>query len=445
MVVMEEWGRLSHMFVTVFLSYLPLYLVNPAITDVTVEAVCGGKEECSLAIYLTGFQQAITGLGSVVMMPMIGNPSDAYGRKNLLTIPITLAIVPSVILAWNRTTNFFYAYYAFKTLTAMVTDGGILCLALGYLADSVAEVKRVAVFAVLSGVICGANVCGTLAARLLSTSHIFQVAAVVSIVAAVYMRVFLKDKIRENDGFEQLILNPGIESSPSSRGSSENIGFIKQIPSPKNVFLLLKNSTTFAVAAFVSFFNSLAEAGAQSFLMYFLKARFHFNKDQFALVFLITNFGATLTNVLFMPILGPVVGEETLLSFGLFNGFLSMLLNSIAWSAWVPYASASLGMFFTLSNPCIRSIVSKQVGSNEQGIAQGCILGITSFANVMSPLIFSPLSALFLSEGAPFDFPGFCILCIGFAYLISLILSVMIKINPFFSRDKVSNKDCVEG
>lgn len=42
-------------------------------------------------------------------------------------------------------------------------------------ADNVAEGKRVAAFAVLSGVICLANVCGTLAAGFLSISHIFQV------------------------------------------------------------------------------------------------------------------------------------------------------------------------------------------------------------------------------------------------------------------------------
>ncbi|GFP89085.1 hypothetical protein PHJA_001052200 [Phtheirospermum japonicum] len=56
---MENWGRLSHMFAAVFMSNFATYMVNPVITDVIVEAVCGGKEECSLAIYLTGFQQAV--------------------------------------------------------------------------------------------------------------------------------------------------------------------------------------------------------------------------------------------------------------------------------------------------------------------------------------------------------------------------------------------------
>ncbi|KAI3446295.1 hypothetical protein Pfo_002960 [Paulownia fortunei] len=430
---MEDWGRLSHIFVAVFLSNFAAYVVNPAITDVVVEAVCGGKEECSLAIYLTGFQQAIAGLGAVVMMPVIGNLSDVYGRKTLLLIPLILAIIPSGILAWKRTTNFFYAYYAFKTLAGMVTEGGVICLALAYLADNVREEKRVSAFGMLSGVVSAANVCGTLAARLLSTPHIFQVAAAVSIVAVVYVTVLLKDTSHRDhaDHLEQPILEPEAEKNRAiSLESSKQINIIRRIPSPKDIICLLKSSITFSLLACVAFFNSLAEAGIQAFLLYFLKARFHFKKDQFADILLITYGGATISSMLFLPVLGPFIGEETLLVLGLFAGFLNIFLDSIAWSAWVPYASAFLGFFFSLATPNLRSMVSKQTGPNEQGIAQGCILGITSFAYLVSPIIYSPLSALFLSEGAPFHFPGFSILCVGFAYLIGFVLSIWVKIIP---------------
>lgn len=36
----------------------------------------------------------IIGLGTVVMMPLIGNMSDEYGRKAMLTLPMTLSIIP---------------------------------------------------------------------------------------------------------------------------------------------------------------------------------------------------------------------------------------------------------------------------------------------------------------------------------------------------------------
>lgn len=50
---------LSHLFVTVFLSNFAIIMVFPAMTDVTMAAICPGQDECSLAIYLSGFQQAV--------------------------------------------------------------------------------------------------------------------------------------------------------------------------------------------------------------------------------------------------------------------------------------------------------------------------------------------------------------------------------------------------
>ena len=36
----------------------------------------------------------VTGLGALVVTPVVGNLSDRYGRKALLTLPVTVAILP---------------------------------------------------------------------------------------------------------------------------------------------------------------------------------------------------------------------------------------------------------------------------------------------------------------------------------------------------------------
>ncbi|TXG64938.1 hypothetical protein EZV62_011932 [Acer yangbiense] len=284
-------------------------MVIPAITDVTMTALCPGKDECSLAIYLSGIQQAMIGFGTLVMMPVIGNMSDQYGRKALLTLPLTLSIVPlGLSLPW----------------------------------------------------------------------------------------------------------------------------FVKAVL----IALLLLMCTTFSQAAVVAFFNSLAEGGMQASTLYFLKARFHFNKDQFADLMLISGFAATVSQLLFMPLLTPMIGEKKLLSIGLFVGCTNMFLYSISWSAWVPYALSLSSVFVFFAIPALRSIASKLVGSNEQGKVQGCISGISSFANILSPLIFSPLTALFLSDKAPFNFPGFSILGIGLAMMITFIQSLLIRDDSSTSRSQ---------
>ncbi|KAF3660809.1 hypothetical protein FXO38_12026 [Capsicum annuum] len=203
-------------------------MVIPAITDITMSALCPGKDECSIAIYLTGIQQAIIGLGSLIIMPVLGNLSDTYGRKVMLMVPLTLSIFPLVILAYSRTKYFFYAYYILRTLVAMVCEGNVHCLALAYVADVVPESRRASVFGVLSGIASSAFVCGNLSTRFLSTASTFQVAAAVAVIALVYTRMFLPE--------------PLIKEQISTKGT-DTICLLEKAPNKK--FQLFKTSPSF--------------------------------------------------------------------------------------------------------------------------------------------------------------------------------------------------------
>lgn len=439
----KEIKTLSHLFVTVFLWGFANMMVVPAITDVTMMALCPGLDECSLAIYLSGFQQAIIGLGTLVMMPVIGNLSDQYGRKAMLTLPLTLSIIPLAILAYRRSISFFYAYYALRTLTAMVCEGSINCLALAYVADNISERQRASAFGILLGVLSASFVCGTLAARFLSTTSAFQAATIVSMLAAAYMRVFLKDDVpNDDDDLTRPIITEETEGVNQNESNSPvKIPVCKKIPSIRDLICLLRSSVTLSQAAVVAFFSGLSEGGMQASFLYFLKAQFHFNKNQFADLMLIAGLAGTISQLLFMPLLAPILGEAKLLSLGLFAACINMFICSISWSAWVPYATTAFSVLVVFATPSFRSIVSKQVGPNEQGKTQGCISGISSFANIVSPLIFSPLTALFLSKGGPFNFPGFSIMCIGLASMVAFIQSLMMSHTPASSKSE--NQCCL--
>nr|GMC83480.1 hippocampus abundant transcript 1 protein-like [Ipomoea batatas] len=432
----QEVTRLGHLLVTVFLSEFASFTATPVLPDITMEAICPAQDQCSRAIFLSGFQQAVTGVGLVVMMPVIGNLSDMYGRKALLTLPMTLSILPFAILAIGRTTKFYYTYYVLRTITGMVCDGGIQCMALAYVADNTWEGKRASAIGILAGVGSAAFVCGTLAARFISTSHIFLVHTYMPMVAAVYMRLFLKDTTTTTFKTEATQNNVPLLDSYSSQDKSEEV-FKNIAPSPKDIICFLKNtSLTFSLVASIAFLNSLAEGGEQAPFQYYLKARFHFNKDNFADIMLINNVGSTISQLLLMPTVAAFVGEEILLCVGLIAGFCNMFVNSIAWSIWVPYVASLFPILISFVKPAIQSIVSKQVGRNEQGTAQGCLSGLSSIGNIMSPLIYSPLTALFLSDAAPFPYQGFSILCVGIAWLIAFIPGVIVII--IMSRSKAT-------
>ncbi|KAG5033771.1 hypothetical protein AAZX31_04G019800 [Glycine max] len=428
---MDKLYGLSHLFMTVFLHNFSMFMVVPAITDVTMAALCPGQDECSLAIYITGFQQAMIGLGTLVMMPLLGNLSDKYGRKAILTLPMILTIIPVGILAYSRTKKFFYVYYVFKILISMVCEGSVPCLALAYVADNVPESGRSTVFGILSGIGSAAFVCATLSARFLSSALTFQVSTLIAVIGALYMQFFLRDSVIDDKHLYTPIISQGNPIISKVNGNLESKKhLLKALRSIKDLTSFLNSSLTINQAAIVAFFNSLADVGLHGSLLYFLKAQFHFDKNQFADLMVISGIAGTVSQLLLMPILAPILGETRLLSVGLFFHCVHMFLYSMAWSSLVPYASAMFSILYVFSHPCIRSIVSKEAGPHEQGKAQGCISGICSIAHIVSPLVFSPLTALFLSEKAPFDFPGFSIMCIGFASMISFVQSLMLRVAP---------------
>uniref|UniRef100_A0A0E0HCQ3 Major facilitator superfamily (MFS) profile domain-containing protein n=2 Tax=Oryza TaxID=4527 RepID=A0A0E0HCQ3_ORYNI len=414
---MEMADELGHLLVFGFLFNLGVYMVAPAMTDVTMDALCPGQDECSLAIYLTGLQQAITGLGALVATPIVGNLSDKYGRKALLLLPATASILP---LACNRTKAFFYAYYITRMVTAMVAEGSMHCLSLAYVADKVPPSRRAAAFGVFSGVCLAGFVAGTVAARFLA------VAAVVTAAAAVYMRAFVK----ETDGGASLLrATAGDENSSShplcvpscSSSSSQDVAPPTLPPLRKALSLsdmadLLTTSSTFSREALVIFFYSLGETGLQTAILYFLKVQFQYSKNQYANLLLVIGIAGSLSQLVMMPILAPKLGEQKLLIIALLGGCVH-----------VPYLGASFVIVSILVNPSIRSIVSKRAGPFEQGMVQGCLTGISSTANVISPIVFSPLTAWFLSETAPFNFRGFSLACAGFAMLIALTVSINMR------------------
>ncbi|XP_066389098.1 uncharacterized protein [Miscanthus floridulus] len=376
---MEEVAGLGHLLVFAFLFCFSAFMVAPAMTDVTMAVLCPGRDECSLAIYLTGLQQAVTGLGALVLTPVVGNLSDRYGRKALLALPATASIVPLGILAYGRTNGYFYAYYITKTLTAMVSEGAMVCLSLAYVADRVPETRRAAAFGVFSGVCSTGFVASTVAARFLPASSTFQVSAAAAVVTAVYMKAFLQEtdggaSVSSSCSSDEETSRPlclPSSSSTSSEEASPRLPPLRKAPSLSEIAAILTSSSTFSRVAVVTFFQSLGEAGLLSTLLYFLKAKFHYSKNQYANLQLIIGITGSFSQLTVMPLLVPKLGEQKLLVIALIAGCGQAFLYSIAWSFWVPYLAASSVILSMLVTPCIRSIVSKKAGPFEQpGVCQ---------------------------------------------------------------------------
>ncbi|GAQ85401.1 major facilitator superfamily protein [Klebsormidium nitens] len=393
-----------------------LVMAFPSITDVVVSALCK-TDSCSQAIYLSGLTGTISGIGTMVLTPIIGAYSDDYGRKWLLLLCWSTSVLPFVALAYSTSLSSVYIYYGVRTLSNMMTDGPVGALTLAYVADVVPQEKRATAFSLLMGSLSGGLLTGTVASRLIPTVYIFKVSLCLLILAVIYMAICLpesrpKHKLlaaREQaaaDLEEPLtsaegpatssggppLLAPRLLRSKSQVG--ESIRFVRRSP------LLFKVSL-------LAFLMSFSVNGIDGTLFYFLKAIFHFSKDQFSEIILIVGIGSMLAQLVLLPLGLHYLRQKTLLLIGITFSCVHGYLYAFAWAPWVAYVSAGTATLSFFVSPTVGSLVSSLGSPDEQGKLQGIVTGVRSLASALAPAIINPIAAAFLSPNPPFAFPGF--------------------------------------
>ncbi|KAH9530425.1 hypothetical protein CY35_20G000300 [Sphagnum magellanicum] len=381
---------LFHLIVALTMQFVALSIVTPAIIGVIVEAICPpGQAECGRVIFLSGFQQMSVGIGAMAMTPIIGSLSDNYGRKPLLTITCAANILPLALLAYRRDAAFVYAYFVMRIIID-AGDSGNTCVLLAAVADTVEDKLRGPAFGVILGSLAAGCLLGTSVAKGLSIDQVFKVAPMLAASAALYLTAF----VRETNPWTAIV--PALGDSPKQKWWRK---LMNTKTSVVEAGRLVMNSKVLSNVAVIAFCSGIAEGTMSIGLMYYLKAAFNYGKDQLAVVLLITLIAQSLSQA---------------------------FLYGIAWAPWVPYLAAFFGIFVVFVYPTIVTIVSKTAPPNEQGNIQGFISASKSFANIVTPLVMCPITALFLSDQAPFHFLGFSIFCASIPLLVAFFLCCFI-------------------
>ncbi|KAK9075117.1 hypothetical protein SSX86_003436 [Deinandra increscens subsp. villosa] len=413
-----ELKPLTHLLFPLCFHWIAEEMTVSVLVDVTTEALCPGENTCSEAIYLNGLQQTIVGIFKMVMLPILGQLSDEYGRKPLLLVTVSTTIVPFSLLAVSESKAFVYAYYVLRTVSYIISQGSIFCIAVAYVADIVDNRKRAAVFSWITGLFSASHVLGNLLARFLPEEYIFEVSIALLVFCPVYMAIFLVETVESTPKLDR----------HSSYLNKALMVVQERYKTMKYAVTIVLNTPILRSISVISFFYELGMSGISTVLLYYLKAAFGFDKNQLSEILSMVGVGSIVSQLVVLPLANPLVGEKAILCAGLLASIAYALLYGFAWASWVPYLSASFGVIFILVKPSTYAVISKGSRSTDQGKAQTFIAGVQSIASLLSPLAMTPLTTWFLSTNAPFDCKGFSIICASLCMVISLCFACSLKL-----------------
>nr|XP_027104773.1 hippocampus abundant transcript-like protein 1 [Coffea arabica] len=415
----REVRLLVHLLLPLSVHFVAEEMTKSVLVDVTTNVLCPGQSTCPEAIDLNGLQQTTVGIFKMVVLPVLGQLSDDYGRKPLLLATFSADILPFAVLAINKSKGFVYAFYVLRFVSLIFSQGSIYCIAAAYLADVVDDNKKATGFSWMMGLISASRVLGNVLARFLPGTCFFEVAIALLIFCPVYMTLFLAETVTPAPKVDQCL--------PYFKKAFKLIQ--EQYDNIRYAASVVISSPTLKSVSLALFFYELGMSGATSTLLYYLKAAFGFDKNQFSEILMVVDIGAVISQLLVLPIITPLVGEKLILCAALLSNAVYALLFGLAWAPWVTYFIAAFGVVNVLVRPSSSALISKAASSTDQGKAQGIILGVQSFSSLLSPLAMTPLTNLFLSRDAPFNCKGFSFVCASLSVAIALCFAFMLKPN----------------
>ncbi|CAL5404226.1 unnamed protein product [Camellia sinensis] len=385
----RELRHLIHLLLPLFIHWIAEEMTVSVLVDVTTRALCPGESTCSEAIYINGVQQTVVGIFKMVVLPILGQLADEYGRKPLLILTLSTTIVPFALLAINESRASVYAYYVLRTISYIISQGSIFCISVAYVADVVEEDKRAALFSWITGIFSFSHVLGNVLARFLPEDYIFEVCwcrdfrhlLMVSIALLIFCPIYM-----------HLFLVETVQSTPRHRQHApwlhKALKIVKErYNSMRHAATIVVSSPTLKGMSLVSFFYELGMSGISGVLLILSEGSLWFQQKS---IFRNSDDGGNRINC--FP-----VGEKVILCTALLSSIAYALFYGLAWASWVPYLSASFGVIYVLVKPATYAIISRASSSADQGKAQAFIAGVQSIADLLSPLAMSPLTSMHLS------------------------------------------------
>ena len=359
--VINPKSALLFILVTICLDSIGLGIIIPSFPTLVSETA---HVPISQASQYFGWVMGAYAFMQFLFSPLIGNLSDRFGRRTILLISVL-----------GMSLDYLVMYFApdlwWLVIGRAVSGifGASFTSASAYIADISAPDKRAQNFGMIGAAFGIGFVIGPAIGGLLSDFGArtpFLVAAFFSMANFIYGFIVLKESlpVENRRAFEWKRSNPF--------GALQQMKRFKKL---KYLFL-------------VSFLTILTTMCVHSTWNFYSMEKFGWTTKEVGISLAVVGvcFG-----VVQGALTGKIVakfGQKNAAKIGLFLSIFVLIGMGLIYQGWMMYAIILPYAFTGIVDPTIRSIISGQVQSNEQGELQGIFTSLMSLAEIIGPPLF---------------------------------------------------------
>lgn len=389
-------AALGFIFVTLLIDVVGIGIIIPVMPKLIQELIHG---DISQAAKVGGWLIPAYAVMQFLFSPVLGNLSDAYGRRSVLLFSLFGFGVDYLFLAFAPTIGWLFVGRILAGIT-----GASFTTAQAYIADISTPEKKAQNFGMV-GVAFGLGfIIGPLIGGLLGSfgSRVpFLVSAGLTLMNWLYGYFVLPESL------------PVEKRRPFDWKRANPIGSLKQMRKyPAIAGLVLSLILIY-----------LAAHAVQTTWSYYSMEKFNWHEREVGISLSVVGVMVAIVQGGLIRKTMPLLGKEKSVYIGLLLYSLGMILFAIATQGWMMYAFTVIYCLGGIAGPALQGIISNHVPPTEQGELQGGLTSLISLTSIFGPILMTNLFSYFTNKNNPIKLPGAPFLAGALFMLVSAILA----------------------
>jgi len=360
----QNKSALTFIFITVLVDVIGIGIIIPIIPELITELT--GEGEQRAIIYGMWLTTAYAGM-QFIFAPVLGEISDAYGRRPILLMALFGLTVDYLIHAWAPTIGWLFAG---RFLAGIM--GASFTVATAYIADISTKENKAQNFGLIGAAFGIGFVIGPLLGGIFGEIDVrlpFYVAAGLTFINFLFGFFYVPESL-----------------APENRRPMEKMKMIAGVS-----LLSLKKYKGVLLLIFAFFLAQLAGQVLPTVWPYYGIERYDWSPKSIGISLMIVGILVAFAQGFLIGYATKKFGRRKVITFGFLFWTIGMFLFSFATEPWMLYLFLIPYALGGVAGPTIQGVISNQVSEKEQGNLQGAITGLTSLTAIFGQLIFAPV------------------------------------------------------